>query len=196
MKQRKKVKKRILRLVFAMLLTASLSYGIGVGEIQAGNVTVVSSWNDLSTAIANGGIIRLDGDVIAATGNSQIDVKKDVVLDLDGHIIDRNLTYESYFGGVFNILDNATLTIQDNSTGKTGKITGGWSQGDAGCIIVQDGSTLNLEGGSIEGNKNVAIISRAGGVYNQGTFNMSGGKITGNTAGYGAGVLVFEDASL
>ncbi len=197
MKHRQKVKKGILSLVFALALAASLSMGIGVGEVRAEDVTGVTTWQELKKAISKGGAIRLDADVTAGETDYEILVEStNVVLDLNGHIIDRHLTQASYSGRVFNLYDNANLTIQDNSVGQTGKITGAWNQSDnGGCIQVQSGCTLNLEGGSIEGNKNDASISRAGGVYNSGTFNMTGGRITGNTAGYGAGVLVLPSGT-
>ena len=45
--------------------------------------------------------------------------------------------------------------------------------------------TFNMNGGSISGN----TASRGGGVYNGNSFNMRGGTITGNTAReYGGGV--------
>lgn len=192
----KKVKKGIISLVFVMLLTASMSRVIGVGEVRADGPTLVSTWADLKTAISSGGEIRLDADVIATASDTEIIVDKIVILDLNGHIINRNLTHAVGDGRVFNIDNHASLTIRDSSVGQTGKITGAWNEDDnGGCIYVSSGSTLNLEGGSIEGNKNAAVISSAGGVYNAGIFNMTGGKITGNTAGYGAGVLVKNDAT-
>lgn len=203
MKHCTKVQKRILGLVFTLLLAASLSLGIGAGEARAEGPVSVSSWSGLEDAVKNDGVIRLDNDVKAEASDYQIFVDgKDVILDLNGHTIDRNLTEASDGGHVFILCNNATLTIRDDSAGKTGKITGAWNKNDnGGCIEVRSGCTLKLEGGSIEGNKNVAKatdgtnLSRAGGIYNAGTFNMTGGRIAGNGAGYGAGVLVFDDAT-
>jgi hypothetical protein len=53
-------------------------------------------------------------------------------------------------------------------------------------VFVDNGGTFNMSGGAISGNTGFL----GGGVYvNNGTFNMSDGAISGNTASYGGGVF-------
>ena len=53
-----------------------------------------------------------------------------------------------------------------------------------GVAIFNDG-TFDMRGGSITGN---SAPYEGAGIYNRGTFTMSGGSITGNSAAYGGGV--------
>ena len=57
-------------------------------------------------------------------------------------------------------------------------------------MCVYDGGTFTLTGGEISGN----TASYGGGVYvlNGGRFEMTGGEISDNTAGYGGGVYVYN----
>lgn len=112
---------------------------------------------------------------------------KRVILDLNGHTIDRNLSepcINAYGGWV--IANLGTLTIRDSGTG--GTITGGYTGlyvngGKSGGGIYNAG-TLTLSGGTIAKN---ADGERGGGVYNTGTFTMTGGKISANLAATGEG---------
>ena len=121
-----------------------------------------------------------------------------IILNLNGKTIDRGLTEAVSDGQVIVIKSNGNLTIKDSSansdgTGGSGKITGGFNDGDqdngGGGIYVESGS-LTLESGSITGNK---TLKDGGGVYvgSGCTFTMKGGSITGNTANTnGGGVYV------
>lgn len=113
-------------------------------------------------------------------------------LDLNGHTIDRKLITDTSDGQVIVVKDKGNLTIKDSSagadgTGGTGKITGGYDSGNGqnyamgGGIYVESGS-LTLESGNISKNK---AVGDGGGVYVSSgcTFTMTGGSITGNTAG-------------
>ena len=70
------------------------------------------------------------------------------------------------------------LEIKDSSSGGTGKITGGGGSGGGG-ISVDTSGVLRLVSGSITENK----ADTGAGVYVSGTFVMTGGQITSNTAG-------------
>lgn len=86
-----------------------------------------------------------------------------------------------------------------NNTGDTiikgGIITGGCRSGNynggSGVRLFNDTSSFTMKGGTIAGNKSLSK-AHAGGVYvNYGTFNMSGGVITYNSADlHGGGVFV------
>lgn len=90
---------------------------------------------------------------------------------------------------VFLIEGGGTLTLTD-CVG-TGTVT--HASGVTGCGVQVNGSTFNLYGGKITGNK--ANYNYGGGVYvySSGTnsaFNMYGGEISGNTVTNGGGVYV------
>lgn len=95
---------------------------------------------------------------------------------------------------VLSTQETTVLSITDCAGG--GKLTGGNSN-FGGAIGVQAGSTLNLFGGTITGNKSVDKSNGQGGaIYLQaansgrpgGTLNMYGGAIVGNEAQNGGAV--------
>ena len=119
-----------------------------------------------------------------------------------------NNTSEEDGGGVYN--DKGTFTMSG------GTITGNTSEEDGGGVCnkkgtfemtegeingnnadgkyyggggVCNGSTFNMFGGTITGNK---VKSYGGGVYNYQIFNMSGGAITGNTAEISGGGVIHD----
>ena len=148
--------------------------------------TVVNSWSDLQSALDAGGEVQLGGNVTAGSGDSCLVVRKTVILDLNGHTIDRGLAGSGgIIGGNVITVDQANLTIRDSAGG--GKITGGndkgANMGGGVCVLI---GTFIMEGGEISGNR---AVDAAGGVETKqsGYFIMKGGKITGNTGG---GVLV------
>lgn len=119
----------------------------------------------------------------------------DIILDLNGHTIDRNLTDEIESGSVI-FVDGGTLTVEDNSAKKTGKITGGMNSLGGG-IHATIGSKLTINSGTITGNNS----SNAGGVFVQGASNataatketkfiMNGGEISNNHTSSGGGVYL------
>ena len=149
----------------------------------------VTTWDNLKHILETGGYIRLDANVTDpdGTGASYLEVPAgvSVILDLNGHKIDRGLT-ESRQGGYVIKLNgksnsHASLIIRDSQVG--GQITGGFDGtnsggSSAGGINVQYGD-LTLEGGSICGNK--CTFGGGGGVrLAGGTFTMTGGSITDN----------------
>ncbi|MDE5666747.1 MAG: hypothetical protein K2I29_00735, partial [Clostridia bacterium] len=138
------------------------------------------------------------------------DQRANIILDLNGHTLNRNLTSQYTHGSVIDV--SGILTVEDTSSAKTGKITGGNNEYGGG-IILNDDCTVIVNGGTITGNTatygggigiwdgsltiNGGTISNntavnGGGVYLQGSHNtMNGGTITGNTASEnGGGVYV------
>ena len=75
-----------------------------------------------------------------------------IELDLNGFKLDRNLATASEYGHVLNVAGN--LTIADYSTDKTGLVTGGKTSGDVvfGSAAYVNGGTFTLSGGTITGN--------------------------------------------
>ena len=151
-----------------------------------------------------------------------VPANKIIVLDLNGHTLDRNLAGKTAMecGNVFMI--NGSLTIKDSSMGQTGLITGGNSLSDGGAIL--DDGTFVLESGIISGNSSVGVgggvcikqgataemkggriskncttgESAGGGVCNKGAFTLRGGEISGNSISaseYGGGGVYNDSGS-
>lgn len=142
-------------------------------------------WQALSEAIAAAGtdaedptVITLQKDYTAASGDTYLSLARNhhLVLDLNGHTVNRNLSAAVADGYVIEAKTNTTLTIRDSSPGQTGTITGGWSTGTCGCLSSQ--GTTRLEGGTITGNR----VNSGGGsaVRFTGNLFITGGTITGN----------------
>ena len=125
--------------------------------------------------------VILAADITAGEGDTFFNLPngRHLVLDLNGHTIDRNMSEAASNGYVIALRNNSSLTIRDSSPEQTGTITGGWGSGNVGCIGVNN-ATLRIEGGNITGNR----INNQGGsaVTFAGNFYMTGGNISGNIA--------------
>lgn len=106
---------------------------------------------------------------------------KNIILDLNGYKLDRNLSTYIDWGCVITV--KGTLTIKDSSSSKTGVICGGYN-GNYGGAIVVDGGKFTLESGKIADN----VCKYYGGavylVNTNATFIMNGGTISDNLCGY------------
>ena len=130
-------------------------------------ISGITDWAALQTALTNGGVIKLTQNITATSTDAALTVPqgKTVVLELNN-------------GSV--IINNGTLAITDT---EGGKIIGGNTTGNGGGIL--NNGTLTLYGGEITGNK---AAGQGGGVYNTVTntattgFWMTGGLIAANTA--------------
>lgn len=91
-----------------------------------------------------------------------------------------------HVSGRASTAETTVLAVGEGATLKNNKIAVGYSAYDAeGGAILAECATVNITGGSIEGNQ----ASLGGGVYLQhAVLNMSGGAITGNAAVDGTGV--------
>lgn len=93
-------------------------------------------------------------------GSLYIPSRAKILLDLNGHTLDRNLASKSAVdkGSVISV-KYAYLYVVDSSASGTGKITGGNTTGVGGGITTSagenynEGCTVNIYGGSITGNK-------------------------------------------
>ena len=160
------------------------------------DITVCGSWlplqaqlNASSTDANNPTLITLTEDYTAGATDSFLEIPAGhhVILDLNGHTINRNLSESRKNGFVIRLSgasnNHSSLVIRDSRGG--GTITGGFdglSSGEsvAGGIYVAHGD-LTLEGGSITGNK--CTFHGGGGIQvNQGTVTINGGSITCNVA--------------
>ena len=153
------------------------------------------SWEWLQAAVVNapnGSTLTLTQNYI---GNDSVDrllvaTGKTLTIDLNGYMINRNRSTVDNNGHVIVVQTGATLTIKDSSGNDSGVITGGYAYNGGG---INNSGTLNIEGGTITGNRAVRngdSDGRGGGIANYGTLNISGGVITGNSAYAGGGIGV------
>ena len=151
-------------------------------------------WND-ATKLPDSGAYCLQTDVELASGAH---IASELKLCLNGHTIKfkEGSTISLY------MKNGATLSVTDCQGG--GTITGG-TKNYGGMINVSLGSTLNLYGGIITGNKSVNLdndkgkggaiyLTKTDGTTPGGVFNMYGGTITGNEA-YRGGAVYLCDGS-
>ncbi len=132
---------------------------------------------DMATATAATFVLPADVDITQAGKALELGADKKLILDLNGH------TIKASGSKTQQILVNGTLTIQDNSSTKTGKIveTTGYSATcqynvlraeSENAKIIMAGGTISFESGV----KNFGVGLREGA-----DFEMTGGKIE---AGY------------
>ena len=140
-----------------------------------------------------------------------ISINVTITIDLNGHVLCRNLESPSRYG--YLISNSGNLTIKDTSENGTGKITGGKNAySGGGCI--SNSNRLILEGGTIT--NNYQAYGNGAGINNYGygtTLTISGkASVTGNMSGdaesniyipsvigtisIGTGGLTGEDASI
>lgn len=167
-----------------------------VGVLDGGNIKFASAWGALQTKLNAGGTVTLDRDYTAGTDDSALVVPTGttVTLDLNGHTINRGLAGKTAVDNGYVIMVNGNLTLQDNSSSKMGKITGGNDRnGQGGGVYVESG-TFTMQGGTIRENQSDGA---GGGVYvDRGTFNMTGGRIIDNNAtGHGGGVCFGDNGT-
>ncbi|MBP1535364.1 MAG: leucine-rich repeat protein [Ruminococcus sp.] len=108
----------------------------------------------LIDATVQGGTLTLDRDYIGESIDYALVIPagKTITIDLNGHTIDRRLSGSSLFSDGYVIKVEGDLTLTDSSEGQTGKITGGSNSGDGGGVIVDYNGSFTMTGGSISGN--------------------------------------------
>ena len=133
-------------------------------------------------------------------GRITVPAGADIVLDLNGHTINRQLTTYTQLGSVLCV-DGGKLTIEDGAGG--GTITGGFTgeyrnwhpdelDYDYGGGIIMKSGELTLNGGSVTGNR----ADCAGGIcVAGGKFIMNGGSVTNNIADRASGGIEFDRGS-
>lgn len=152
--------------------------------------------NEVSTSSARA-IITLQNNVTTST-TLEIESGKYITLDLNGYIL--RMTGS---GSVITVNNGANFTLCDCKDGDTsientietdyvshtynsGVITGGTGTNDGytygGGVYVGSNGTFEMSGGTIAGN---SATGDGGGVYVKGTFTMENGTIAYNAAGGG-----------
>jgi hypothetical protein len=126
----------------------------------------------------NPDIITLYRDVIITT---EIQISNKHIKLVGGGI--RTIGRGNASGGLFNVAAGASLTLTGSGDKNTITLNGNGNTADSALVKVLGVFTMN-EGAVLQSNK-------GGGVYvSGGTFIMSGGTISGNTAENGGGVYV------
>lgn len=157
----KKVLKGLISLVFAVMVLVPMS---------AFAATDVATYDELKTAVSNGGEIKLGADV---TVTEDLNLSKNATLDLNGKTITVN-------GATIYVL--ADVTIKDTSSATSGiiKNTAGTSS-SLNLIVVGNSSTtgkLTVDSGNIETNGGNSAI-----YVTKGNTTLNGGTIKLNTGG-------------
>ena len=152
---------------------------IGYPEtVQALVETIKKAEDDGSTRTE----VKLFSDV--SLGNTDLTLENpDFILDLNGKTLSGNRTE-----GVIKVAENGKLTVKDSSEGKRGKILNTSFVNYSNTLKVTGGE-LKLEAGKITGNTGYGVL-----VDQQGSFEISGGTISGS--GLSAGVYVLSTGSL
>lgn len=138
------------------------------------------------------------------TGAINVAAGKNIIIDLNGYKIDRNLSNVSALsGGVCLAVEpSGTLEVIDSSSAQTGKVTGGNIDGSGGGVWLE--GKFILSGGSITENKagdaSTDYIGAGVMVYG-GEFIMNGGEISNNKItncknyALGGGICVIKGGS-
>ena len=148
--------------------------GFGGGVYIAGGTLTMetgSSINGNTASSQGGGVYIAGGTLIMETGSS---IKNNTANDQGGGVFINN--------GEFNMTGG---TISGNTV----------TSGNGGGVFVKDtGSTFNMSGGTINGN----TATDGDGVYNDGTFNISGSAIvnTNNDVYLPSGKTITVDSAL
>ncbi len=212
-----------MKTIYKHLLITFLFLG-NVCFLQAQTTGNFTTLQNLISGTAANGTLTLTRDYVATAGEGRLEISKNITIDLNGHIVNRNLQESQAKGNVFYVNANVTLTIKDSRPTAThspavtftnpitqveesivgGIIMGGNTTTDGGGIMVTEGGRLTMNGGSIAKNRSVR---GGGGVFNSrnSTFTMTGGAIVGNMAGsyddntsgngYGGGVCNGETSN-
>ena len=164
------------------------------------DVTINSTWKP-----ANGTVLCLNGYGISMTNNGPvIHVQPDVTFTLcDCNGNGGGITHKSGRGAGVLVGQSATTKDTAGKNDAVFKMYGGaiynnypWEAGGENAAsasgVLIGGGTFNMYGGKITGNGRIDEESLGGGVFvaNQGSFLMSGGEISGNHAKEGGGVFV------
>lgn len=195
----------IVALILTLLVTAFTLPLSGKRAKAAG----ITNWDELQNAFNCGGYITLTQDLKSNCSNGfygalQIPKNSKVILDLNGHTIDRNLDWSDYYGYVIRVCGELTLMDSSPNAGFSngvytgGKITGGNNYAyHAGGILVENEGKFTMNGGAITGNK--CSLNYGGGVYvsSCASFTMNGGAIYGNSAEFaGGGIYAVSDITI
>ena len=190
------MKKRILSIILTFCMVLMLVPQAVFAADEVGNEY---DFHELIKATKAGKTLKMTKDYSCGMA---FRIGKDITIDLNGHVL--------YFAGQNNQIQigyedykNKTVTIKDSDpnrehTGQfAGMPAGGVISGPNGAgstFYINEGSTVNMEGGTVY--KNKSSHYDGGAVRTYGTFNMTGGTIDGcTTSSDGGAVAVFGKGS-
>lgn len=128
-----------------------------------------------------------------ANGTIVIDEGCEVVIDLAGHTLNRNLSTANSVGSVIKVKSGARLTIIDSSVANSGKITGGYSNSNGGALDIEIKAEVTLRGITLTGNK---AAKKGGAIFNDGRLTLESCTFLNNSANDGGaiynGVTTYE----
>lgn len=176
------MKKKLLNIILSitMLLTVMSAASNNVYAEGHPSHNEIDSWTEVSDHLpsASGNYCLTSDITLTGTWNVPTGTTN---LCLNGHVINAN------GGRVIYVAAGSTLNLYDcdNTTSHDGYVDTNslWHLG-AGT-----GTSKSITGGIITG-------GFAGGVYVEGTFNMYGGSIAGNTNDHGGGIFVAQNATV
>ena len=153
---------------------ATIPEGLDANTFVVKDVTI----DELKSVFANGGEYVLNSDLSIIGENLTVPADKNVTLDLNGH------TLTAANGQSSGIVVLGTFTLKDTQGTGVIKATKKYSDGgltySAGIIEVNGSkASMDMQGGNIEAAlENATSNGQYGvGVWNGGTFTMTGGKI-------------------
>lgn len=153
---------------------ATIPEGLDANMFVVKDVTI----DELKSVFANGGEYVLNSDLSIIGENLTVPADKNVTLDLNGH------TLTAANGQSSGIVVLGTFTLKDTQGTGVIKATKKYSDGgltySAGIIEVNGSkASMDMQGGNIEAAlENATSNGQYGvGVWNGGTFTMTGGKI-------------------
>ena len=181
---------------YRISIVGTKNYGGSIVIYEDLEVISLNSWPNLKRAMAVAKAdLTLTQDLTDTYNDGALVVSGTIVLDLNGHIINRNKTAIDDDGYVIKVEAGASLTINDSNPSAThtgdfasltgGIITGGYNNGDGGGIY-NDRGTLTLNNVTVYNNK---CKWTGGGIYcaeksdnKSSRFYMNGGAIRNNEA--------------
>ena len=179
------------------------------GNIPDGNYSEsfsVSSSDGTNTITLLSDIKKSKGDEIYLKVKSSADGGKKIVLDLNGHVLDRGLISadgtptKHNDGSVIYVESGAELKITDNSPDTVHKFREITTGDYKGLWVLDNSGTKTIKGGVITGGTGTFMYTDtyyAGGIYSEyGKLTMTKGTICGNMASRCGGGAYVGDANL
>jgi len=137
--------------------------------------------------------VEISADVATVPHTLSYPGKSGVIILMKGTGAERIISLSSTTGSLFTVGSGVRLVLDNNITLK------GISNNNASLVNVNSGGVLEMKAGAkITGNSRNGKDSHGGGVsvFNGGTFTMSGGEISGNSASSnGGGVNVWQNGA-
>jgi hypothetical protein len=168
--------------------------GNGNGILPASPASLNNVFNNILDRYSNVNVIvHADGSIdLAAADTYTIPYGKTITIEA-GTEYTSTIQADTSIASLFTVAPGGNLTIKGSDDGTQTLTLVGIDTAMASLIDVNDGEFTMDEGAVLSENKLSLTGSTGGGavsVVNGGTFTMTGGEISGNTATYGGGVYV------